>query len=226
MSSDTVAVKKKLPVAKLALAAVVLLVAAVVVLRGVDVAAVKDRFIGTIRDAGPVAFFTAMAVLPAVGVPMLAFTIPAGEAFAGQLGLGWVIAIALVVAAFNLALSYWVARYALRPLLTGLLRRYGYEVPRITPENALNVLLVVRLTPGPPYALQCFVLGIAEAPFRLYMIISWLALAPWEIGAIVLGQGLFSGNFRAVAFGLGVLVVAVAGVQWWRKTQSRRESGN
>jgi uncharacterized membrane protein YdjX (TVP38/TMEM64 family) len=94
----------------------------------------------------------------------------------------------------------------------------------VTSENALNVTLLVRCTPGPPYVLQCAVLGIAEVPFRLYMVVSFLALLPWVVGAIVLGQGLFNGNFKVAASGLGVLVIAVIAVQWVRKKYARREN--
>jgi uncharacterized membrane protein YdjX (TVP38/TMEM64 family) len=125
----------------------------------------------------------------------------------------------------NLALAYWVSRYALRPALTALVARFGYTVPRVTPANALNVALLVRLTPGPPYPLQCFVLGIAEVPFRLYMIVSFLALLPWVLGAIILGQGLFQGNFKVAATGVGVLVVAVIAVQWARRKYFTRREG-
>ena len=222
MSSETPAVKK-LPVVKLAVAGVVLAVIAVLVVRGVDVPALINRGMDLIRRVGPVAFFLAMAVLPTVAVPFSLFTIPAGEAFAPQLGLGTVIAIALVVLAVNLALSYWVARYALRPVHTRLLLRYGYTVPRVTPDNALAVTLVMRLTPGPPYVVQCYVLGIAEVPFGLYMIASWLCQAPWVVGFIVLGQGLLNGNFIVAAKGLGVLVVLVVAVQWLRKKYAKRE---
>lgn len=207
---------------KLGVLLAVLATGAVLVMRGVDVRGAIEHGLAIVRSAGPVAFFTAMAVLPAVGAPLMAFTIPAGEVFRVQLGLGGVIAAALVAIAINLALSYWLARYVMRPVLTGLLKRYGYSVPRITPENALSVLLLVRLTPGPPFSLQSILLGVAEAPFRLYMIVSWLAVLPWALGAIILGQGLLNGNVRGVIIGAGVLVVAVIGVQWVRKKYSRR----
>lgn len=218
--------KKKLPLVKLAIVAVVLLIAGVFVLRAVGMDRLVgwlDQLVGVIRGMGPWVFFAAMTVLPALGVPMLAFTIPAGEAFAPTMGLGGVIAVALVVIALNLALSYWVARYALRPLLTRLLTRYGYSVPRVTRENALSVLLVVRLTPGPPYAFQCFLLGLAEAPFKLYMIVSWLAILPYALAAIILGQGLRNGNFKTIIAAVGVIVVATIGLQWLRKKYFPRE---
>ena len=216
--------KKKLPLVKLAVVAVVLLVGAALVLRGVDLAALKDRAFAFVRELGPGVFFGAMLILPAFGVPMSLFTIPAGEAFAPRMGLGVVIAIALVVLAVNLALTYWVSRYALRPLMTGLIKRYGYSVPKVTPENALTVTLGVRLTPGPPYALQGYLLGLAEVPFGLYMWVSWLVQGAWGVGFIVLGQGIMNGNIALVAKGVGVLVVVVAVVQVLRKRIARRES--
>jgi uncharacterized membrane protein YdjX (TVP38/TMEM64 family) len=224
MSLEVVPQKRRVPVFKLVVLGVVVVVIAALVLRGVDVRGVAQAFMDLIRQIGPWAFFLAMAVLPALGAPMTAFTIPAGEAFAPQLGLGVVIAVSLAAIAVNMALAYWLSRYALRPLLTRLITRYGYTVPRVTPGNALNILLVVRLTPGPPYALQCFVLGVAEAPFRLYMIVSWLAVLPWAIGAIVLGKGIFNGNVGVVLIGIGVLVVASIGFQWLRKKYFGREA--
>ena len=224
MSSPEAPLKKrKLPVVKLGLVAVALGVGAVAVLRGADGPALVERGMAMIRSVGPVGFFAAMAVLPTVAVPMSLFTITAGEAFAAQMSLGGVIAVALVVLALNLALTYWAARYALRPALTGLLKRYGYSVPRVTPDNALAVTLLLRLTPGPPYAVQGYVLGIAEVPFGLYMIASWLCQAPWVVGFIVFGQGLLKGNFVLAAKGLGVLVVVVIAVQWARKRFAKRE---
>lgn len=216
--------KKKLPVVKLAIGGVVLVVGAVLVLRGADGSTLVDRGMALIRGVGPVTFFVAMAVLPAVAVPMSFFTIPAGEAFGPQFGLTSVIVLAEVVLAVNLALTYWVARYALRPLLLGLLKRYGYSVPQVTAATALPVTLVLRLTPGVPYAVQGYVLGVAEVKFGLYMAVSWLCQAPWVVGFIVLGRGLLNGNFMLAMKGLGVMVVAVVAVQLLRKKYARRNN--
>ena len=227
MSTDVPVPKRKLPVVRLVIAGVIVLVVGLLVVREIGLARLAgwlDEVIGVIRDLGPWVFFTAMTILPAFGVPLLAFTIPAGEAFRAQLGLGGVIALTLTCIALNLAFGYWIARYALRPLLTRLLQRYGYSVPRVTVENALSVTLLVRLTPGPPYALQAWLLGCAEVPFRLYMIVSWLAVLPYAIAGIILGEGIFKGNFKAVIGGVGLIVVAAIAVQWMRKKYFRREA--
>jgi uncharacterized membrane protein YdjX (TVP38/TMEM64 family) len=224
MSFELAEKKRKLPVMKLVVAAIIGLVVVIFLLRGVEPRVVIDRGMAMIREAGPWVFFTAMTVLPAVGIPLSIFTISAGEAFGAQMGIGGVIAVSLAVIALNLALGYWVARYALRPVLCGLLARYGYSVPRVTPQNALQVALLVRLTPGPPYALQTGILGVAELPFRLYMIVSWMAVLPWAIGAIILGKGLFNGNVGGILVGVGVLVVAIVAVQLVRRKFARREN--
>ena len=159
---------------------------------------------GVIRDAGPWVYFAATAFLPAVGAPLSAFTIVAGRGLrrADDHGAG-VIAAALAAIAANLALTYWLARYALRPMLSRFTERYGYRIPRVTRDNALNVALVIRLTPGPPFFMQSYMLGLAEVPFRLYMIVSWLCILPWAVAFVVLGKGVFNGNFKLVMTGVG-----------------------
>ena len=192
-------------------------------LRGVPVRDGIDQGMTIVRSAGPWVFFFAMAVLPLFGAPLLAFTIPAGEAFAGQMTLGGVIAAALAAIALNLALTYWLAHRAVRPLLERLTERFGYTVPRVTPGNALTVALLVRLTPGPPFFLQSYLLGLAAIPFRLYMFVSWFCVLPWAVGAVVLGRGVLNGNFKMAVMGVGVIIATVAAVQLIRRKVAKRE---
>jgi uncharacterized membrane protein YdjX (TVP38/TMEM64 family) len=133
-----------------------------------------------------------------------------------------VIAATLFAIAVNLALTYWLARYALRPVLSRLAEHYGYRIPRVTRENALSVAITIRLTPGPPFFMQGYILGLAEMPFRIYMVVSWICILPWAIGAIVLGKGILNGNFRLALYGMGVIVVAVVVVQAIRKRYATR----
>ena len=83
------------------------------------------------EEAGPVTFFGAMAVLPAIGMPITPFLVLAGATFGvgpGLLGS----ALALGV---NLTLCYAIARSALRPWLESLLRRFEYELPDSSSER-------------------------------------------------------------------------------------------
>jgi uncharacterized membrane protein YdjX (TVP38/TMEM64 family) len=175
--------------------------------------------LAAVRAAGPGWYFAAMAVVP---LPLAWFTVPAGEAFAAQLTLGGVIAAALGAVAVQLALSYAVARYALRPAIERLVRRRGLAVPRVTAANALSVALLVRLTPGPPMVLGSCVLAVAEMPFGRYLLVSWLVALPWVLGGVVLGRGALAGDFKLLVAGAGVLVAAAVAVRWARKKWAAR----
>jgi uncharacterized membrane protein YdjX (TVP38/TMEM64 family) len=218
---------RKLPIVRLTIAAVVVGIIGLIVLREIGIARLVqwfDLFVEAIRDMGPWVFFGAMIILPAVGAPLMAFNLVAGEAFAPQMTMpGVIITVALAIAA-NLLLTYWLARYALRPLLARVVARYGYSVPRVTKENALTISLVVRLTPGPPYFLQGYLLGLAEVPLRLFMLVSWLAVMPISVSAVMLGKAAREGNMGKIAVVLGIMVLAVIAVQIVRRRVAKRDA--
>jgi uncharacterized membrane protein YdjX (TVP38/TMEM64 family) len=225
MSVESTSLKKKLPIVRLAIAGAIVTVIGLLVLREIGLQRLLewfDLFVEAIRDMGPWVFFAAMMVLPAVGAPLMAFNLVAGEAFAPQMTMPGVIVTVAAAIAANLGLTYWLARYALRPLLTRIVTRYGYSIPRVTKENALTVTLLVRLTPGPPYFLQGYLLGLAEVPLRLFMIVSWLAVLPIALSAVVLGKAAREGNMGKIAAVLAVMVVAVVAVQFVRRKYTKR----
>jgi uncharacterized membrane protein YdjX (TVP38/TMEM64 family) len=222
MEPESTLPRKKLPVVPLLVTLVILAVLAFFLSRGVNFKALEDRILGVVRGMGPWAFFSAMAILPAFSVPLSLFTLTAGELFSPLMTLPGVIVAAFIAIGINMVLTYWLARYALRPLLSRLVARYGYTIPKITRANALSATLALRLTPGPPFFIQSYILGMAEIPFRLYIITSLLCQIPWGIGFIVLGKGVFNGNFTLVMYGLGVLVVAGVAVHWIRRNNAAR----
>lgn len=227
MSVEKPVPKKKIPILKLAIVGIVLAIVGVLALREIGLArlvALYDQFVGIIRDMGPWVFFSAMTILPAVGAPLMAFNLVAGEAFAPQMTMPGVIVTVAAVIAANLMLSYWLSRYALRPLLARLVARYGYSVPKVTRKNALTVTMLVRLTPGPPYFLQSYLLGLAEVPLRLFMIVSWLAVVPVASSAVVLGKAAREGHMGKIGLVLGVMVCVVIIVQVVRRKVAKRES--
>jgi uncharacterized membrane protein YdjX (TVP38/TMEM64 family) len=222
MQPEVPAPKKKLPLVPLGILAAVAIVVAILVLKGLDYRVIVHRGLEVIRSTGPVTFLVATAFLPAFGAPLSVFTLTAGELFAPAMTMPGVIVAMMVAIAANLAFTYYLARYALRPVLSKVIRRYGYSIPSVTRENALSIALTIRLTPGPPFAVQSYMLGLAEVPFRLYMIVSWLCILPWAVGAIVVGKGVFNGNFMLVSYGIGVIAVATFVVNILRKKYVKR----
>jgi uncharacterized membrane protein YdjX (TVP38/TMEM64 family) len=209
---------------KLAVAGLVLLVAAVFVARGLDLKTLLAQGLELIRGAGPVVFFTAMALLPAFGAPLSAFSLTAGPVFVPTLGLGLVIFIALSAITFNMALSYWLARWAFRPLIEKLFRRLGYNLPRAAAGDEVDLIVLLRVTPGVPFPVQNYLLGLAEVPFGKYLLVSCAIQLPINAAFIAFGDALLSGRGKVALITLSVILALMAGTQLLRKHYGKKRA--
>ena len=176
--------------------------------RGMDFKGAIDRLIAFFREAGPVEFFIAMALLPAVGFPVSAFTMTAGPVFGPVMGVGTVILCCVAALAVNVALSYWIAARALRPLALRIVRWLGYELPEIRGNSVWTVTLLVRIVPGPAFFLQSYLLGLARVPFGVYMMVSMIVTAAYTAAMVLLGDGLVRGDHVAILEAGAIFLVA------------------
>jgi uncharacterized membrane protein YdjX (TVP38/TMEM64 family) len=177
-----------------------------------------------LRDAGPLAFFTAMSLLPAAGCPMIAFTLTAGTAFAGQLGLPLVLVCCGVALAVNMSLTYWLAAVALRPWLEQMIARTRYKVPELNEADHAELTLIVRITPGPPFFLQSYLLGLARVRFITYLWVSWAVVMPMSVGFVVFGDAILHGKARVAFLGLSALVGISLIVHFIRRHYGKKKS--
>ncbi|MBM3842556.1 MAG: VTT domain-containing protein [Verrucomicrobia bacterium] len=171
--------------------------------------------------AGPVAFFGAMAVLPLFGFPISPFSLAAGPLFGASLGTPLVLVCGIAAIATNLTLAYWLARRALRPLLARLVARLGYRLPAAAGEDATGLIILVRVTPGPPFFVQNYLLGLADVPFGRYL--GWSALVQGAFGTAVMlfGDALAQGSGRIAFLALGLLAGLVVATRLVRRHLSR-----
>jgi uncharacterized membrane protein YdjX (TVP38/TMEM64 family) len=207
---------------KLAAVSVVLLVAAGLVARGLDLRALLAQGLDLIRGAGPVAFFTAMALLPALGAPQMAFSLTAGPVFAPTLGLGPVIGLTLLAITLNMALSYFLARRALRPLLEKLFTRLGYKLPRAAAGDELDLIVLLRVTPGVPFPVQNYLLGLAEVPFGKYLLVSCLIQGPINAAFIFFGDAMLHGKGKVALVAFSLILALMAATQLLRKHYGKK----
>jgi uncharacterized membrane protein YdjX (TVP38/TMEM64 family) len=233
MSEKKTLGRKKLLLLTLALAGVVALVAVGLLLRAMSVQEILalerglvDRVKEWSRTVGPVPFFAAMALLPAAGFPIMVFSLSAGVLFAPQIGLGWVIVGVLLSLGVNISLTYWLARYALRPVLEGLVRKLGYGLPQVAPEDHLSLTLLCRITPGPPFFVQNYLLGLAKVPFWTYLWVSWAISAIYSIAMVVFGDSLMQGSGKVVFFAVSVFIAITLGIKWVRRRFSQKKKAD
>ncbi len=186
---------------------VILIAALALAIWPTNVISAANRGIDFFRTKWPLPFFLAMAILPMAGFPLSPFTLAAGPVFGPSMGVGNVVACAILAVVVNVTLSYWIAAKALRPLATRLARWLGYSLPEVSTKSAWDVTLLVRIIPGPPFFLQSYLLGLARVPFMIYLVISTLVPAAYMTGAIMAGDALMRGDRTALAVA-GILSLA------------------
>jgi len=168
----------------------------------------------------PLPFFLAMALLPAIGVPITPFFILAGATFGARGGLvGSWIALGL-----NLTVCYWIAR-KMRPRFESILRRFGYELPdfRERDKGSVRLTLGIKLAPGMPQFVKNYALGVAGVPFALYLVLSMLVTGIYGALLVVLGESLVDHEVNRALVAVAVLVL-LAIVVWMKRRKRRRES--
>jgi uncharacterized membrane protein YdjX (TVP38/TMEM64 family) len=231
MSVPATLPKKKLPLAQLAIIGAACVVAAAVVLYVLgwrtalaDGKLIFGYLLDLIAEAGPVLFFGAMALLPAFGAPMSVFAVTGGLVFREKLGFPVTLLFGLTAFWINIALSYWLARRWLRPLLTRWLARFGYSLPKVAPDEMTDFIVLLRVTPGPPFSIQNYLLGLVDAPFGRYMAISTATQGVLIVGFLVFGDALNQGRGKLILLAVLLLAALVVGIQLLRKHMAKKKA--
>jgi uncharacterized membrane protein YdjX (TVP38/TMEM64 family) len=223
MSSDPAGPAKKLPVLKIVIVLLVLGAVGVLVLRGLDWRAWLEVGMGWVRSAGPVAFFVAMAIAPGLGVPVIPFDLAAGPVFGEQLGMPLVVALSIASLCVNMLLTYALARRALRPVLEKLMARLGYRLPQMDAGDLVDLTIVMRVTPGMPFCVQNYLLGLAGVPFVRYVLISVGVIGVYTAGIVLFGDALLHGKGKMAIVAVSLLIVAVVITHWARKHYAKKK---
>jgi uncharacterized membrane protein YdjX (TVP38/TMEM64 family) len=183
------------------------------------------HWVAYFRDWGPLPFFVAMAVLPAIGFPLAPFFVAVGLVFGPTLGIGNVIVCSIVSVGVNVALCYGIAASALRPFVARFVKWLGRELPVMKTGNAYEIVFLVRILPGLPFFLQSYLLGLARAPFIPYMIVSTVVPTVFLTSMILFGDGIWSGNRWGIAAGCVLILVASVVAHRARKRLAAARSG-
>lgn len=188
-----------------------------------------------LEAAGSGWFFAAYATFPAFGVPISLFNITAGLAFVPKLGIFWTSLFAALCLMSANAISYWMARFAMRPVIEKLIGKLGYKLPVIPSDEHITACLFLRVVPGAPYVIQSYILGLAKVRFLPYMVVSFIGQYAWAFAMILLGEnwntfrksGSFKGIFVAVVF-IVLLVVATRIVRKYltKKNAMKKETSS
>lgn len=170
-------------------------------------------------EANPWALIAALATLPGLGFPISPVLVLFGVVLAPRYGVPSTLALAIGAQSLCTIWTYALAAGPLRGLLTDYVLRHR-ELPNMSEGNALRLGLILRLTPGIPYALQNIVLGILGMRFRPYLLVSIPTTSIWTVGFVVTGGAIFKGHIGWAITGIVILIVLVLATRIWSRKNS------
>lgn len=159
-------------------------------------------------EAHPWALIAALATLPGMGFPISPILILFGIVLAPRYGMPLTVAIAIAAQTVCTTWTYALAAGPLRKILTHYISQHR-EIPTMSEQNTLRLGLILRLTPGIPYAIQNVVMGIMGMRLRDYLLVSIPTTSVWTIGFVVTGGAIFEGQAGLAIMGFAFLIVLV-----------------
>ena len=164
----------------------------------------------------PWVLFVVLATLPGLGFPSSATLVLFGVVVAPHYGMP--AAVALAIAAQSLC-STWTYGLAAGPLKR-LLRRYLLHeraLPKMSEHDAVSLGLILRLTPGIPYALQNIILGSIGMRFHNYLLVSIPTTSLWAACFVMTGGTIFKGQLGWTITGIVILIVVILATRMWSR---------
>ena len=167
-------------------------------------------------EEDPWALIAVMATLPGLGFPSSPVLVLFGVVIAPHYGMP--AAVVLAIAAQTLC-SIWTYALSSGPLKVLLLRYVlrGRSLPEMSEHNTVRLGLMLRLTPGIPYALQNILLGILGMRFRDYLLVSIPTTSLWTACFVITGGAIFKGQLGWAITGIVILIVVFLATRVWSR---------
>jgi uncharacterized membrane protein YdjX (TVP38/TMEM64 family) len=167
----------------------------------------------------PWALVAILATLPGLGFPISPVLILFGVVLVPLYGIPITLTLAIAAQAVCTMWSYALAAGPLRGLLTKYILRKR-ELPSLSDSHGLRLGLIVRLTPGIPYAIQNIVLGIMGMRFRSYLLVSIPATSIWTVGFVITGGAIFKGQLGWAIIAVIILIMLGLVTRRWSRKNS------
>lgn len=156
-----------------------------------------------LNEAPSLVLWLALALLPLAGVPVAPLWIMAGVRW----GPGWGMVGGVSAFLATVSLSHLLARRLMEPVLRCLLRKWWDRFPTLRESKGWMLILVCRMTPGLPFAVQNYLLPLAGVALPRNLLLTVLITTLQLAAFIFLGGALFEGRWEVVTGALVVLVL-------------------
>lgn len=159
--------------------------------------------------------FVALIILPAGPFPTSALLLLAGSVWGESPLMGCLFC--LLAIGLNMSWTYWVAAGPGRWLIQRLLVGTRFQIPERMVGTPIKTTVVLRLTPGIPFFLQNYALGVMGVPFRIYLPVSLLCNGLLACGLVLGGAGIGNGKMGPLLMGVSILVVSIIVIGYLRQ---------
>jgi uncharacterized membrane protein YdjX (TVP38/TMEM64 family) len=167
-----------------------------------------------LRSAPAPVFFAVMSVALLAPIPASLLYVTAGPLYGVVTSLLW-IAPALAI---NALLVHVIASSFLRPRLEAMVARRGMRIPTFEKRSDQNLFIVlIRITPGIPYFVQNWLLGLADVERLPFVAITVAIQMLYATGFVVLGKSAFEGETGVAIAAFAALVVVSIGARMVHK---------
>ncbi len=105
-----------------------------------------------------------------------------------------------------------------------LLARFGYALPQVDSGDITDLIVLLRVTPGIPFFVQNYLLGLANAPFGRYLVIS--CAIQWVLNAafMLFGEALNQGRGKLVLYAILLFAAVMVATRLARKHIGKKKA--
>ena len=172
-----------------------------------------------ISEGHPLFYFISLAVLPLIGFPVTPLYIAGGLIYGFPNAFFW----GIPGVALNLLIVFLISQHYFRPALLGVIHRLGHKGWQIDPKENWRFTLLVRATPGPPIALQNYLLALGGVRFWPFFIISLpVEAVHLTVFSLSAGSGTH-GHYGLALTGLSLIAVLAILPHFIEKIRKRYE---
>ncbi len=133
----------------------------------------------------------------------------AGPTYGSSMGVVMSCVIILCASTLNMIWTYFVAAGVLHKYVEKVLNYLNYGFPQIKGQEHVQMILIMRVTPGIPFVVQNYLLGLAKVRFGAYLPISIVVQGGYLVGFVVTSGAIYDGDIGLVIGGICALVAAV-----------------
>lgn len=156
-----------------------------------------------LQAAPPIIFFSVVLIGSLLPIPVSVLYAAAGTLYGVSSTLLW---IALTSLLAN-TIIYFICSSFLRPTLIRQVEQRGHAIPRVGSDGDATLLItLIRITPGIPYFIQNWILGLSGVSLFRSLAITLIIHMMYAAGFVILGRSAFEGELGRVILAVAVLV--------------------